>query len=109
MLQLISKSNDGITLSEISQKLDIPVSSTSDILCSFLETDMVEVRNSRLKSYVIGPTAYNIGTSFARNSSLLDKSRRIVDELSKTLNKTVFLGKPANNRVVYIYKHEPDS
>lgn len=109
ILQLISERPKGITLTEISNELDIPVSSTNDILKSLLDNDMVEIIEERSKLYGIGAMSYSIGSSYIRNSSLLDKAKSIIEELSVTLDKTVFLGKVANNKIVYIYKHEPDN
>lgn len=106
VLQLISKNNGDYTLTDISSALDIPVSSAADILKTLLEKDVVQYKDARLKSYAIGPMAYYIGSSYIRHNSLLDVARDIADELSLNLMKTVFIGKPTDTRIVYIYKRE---
>lgn len=109
ILSLIAERPKGITLSEIANELSIPVSSTVDILRSLLDTGMIEIIDERSKLYSIGVKAYSIGSSYIRNSSLIDKAKPIIEELGSQLNKTVFLGKVINEKITYIYKHEPDN
>jgi DNA-binding IclR family transcriptional regulator len=109
ILSLISERPKGITLSEIANELDIPISSTVDILRALLDTGMIEIIDERSKLYSIGVRAFSIGSSYIRNSTLLDKAIPVIKELGSELNKTVFLAKVINDRITYIYKYEPDN
>ncbi|WP_058485795.1 IclR family transcriptional regulator [Defluviitalea phaphyphila] len=109
ILELISEKPKGITLSEISNELDIPISSTKDIIQSLLELEMIEIIDKRSKLYGIGVKAYYIGSSFIRNTTIIDKARVSIEKLGTVLNKTIFLGKEINGKITYIYKYEPEN
>lgn len=109
ILELISKYPKGITLTEIANELQIPVSSTTDILRSLLDTNMIEIINDRSKQYGISVKAYTIGSVYIRNSTVIDKAKPIIEELGSELNKTVFLGKVVNDKITYVYKYEPEN
>ncbi len=107
ILELISNSPKGITLSEIAAGLHIPVTSVNDIVKALIETEMIEIIDERSKLYGIGVKAYYIGNSFISNTSLVDKAKPIVEELASQVTKTVFIGKEVNEKITYIYKYEP--
>ncbi|MBB6479877.1 IclR family transcriptional regulator [Spirochaeta isovalerica] len=107
ILEVIANESKGLTLSEIAAKLDIPITSASDIVRSLLDEGMVEVIDERSKVYGIGVTAYYIGNAFIANTSIVDKAKAAIEELSNKTNKTVFLGKEVQGKITYIYKHEP--
>lgn len=107
ILELISNEPNGLSLSEISGALDIPVTSVSDIVKALLDKEMIEIIDERSKLYGIGVKAYYIGNAFISNTSLVDKAKDIIEDLGKRLNKTVFMGKEVNEKITYIYKYEP--
>lgn len=107
ILEVISNEPKGLSLSEIASILDIPVTSTNDIVKALVDEDMVEVIDERSKLYGIGIKAYMIGNTYIANTTLIDKARPIIEELSEITNRTVFLGKEVNERITYLYKHEP--
>ena len=107
ILEIIANETKGLTLSEIAVKLDIPVTSASDIVKALLDEEMVEIIDERSKVYGIGVMSYYIGNAFIANTSLIDKAKIALEDLSNKTNKTVFLGKEVNGRITYIYKHEP--
>lgn len=107
ILEHIAKEKQGVTLSDIAMKLDMPVTSASDILKALLDKGMIEIIDERSKVYGIGVMAYYIGNAFLSNTNLIDKAKPIIEELGNELNKTVFLGKEVNDEITYIYKYEP--
>lgn len=107
ILEAIANESKGLTLSEIAVRLDIPITSASDIVKALLDEGMVEVIDERSKVYGIGVTAYYIGNAFISNTSIIDKAKAAIEELSAKTNKTVFLGKEVQGKITYIYKHEP--
>ncbi len=48
-----------------------------------------------------------IGNAFIANTTLIEKARDVIETLGEKLQKTVFLGKEVNRKIVYIYKYEP--
>ncbi len=108
ILDLISQHSEGLTLSEIALESGIPVASTNDIIKALLEEEMVEIIDHRSKAYGIGVKAFAIGNRFIANTSLVDKARRPMAELSQTSDRTVFLAKEYHGKITYIHKHSQD-
>lgn len=107
ILEVIANEPKGLSLSEIASILDIPVTSTNDIVKALVDEGMVELLDERSKIYGIGIKAYILGNAYIANTSLIDKAKPIMVELSERTNRTVFLGKQVDNKITYIYKHEP--
>lgn len=107
ILEIIAREKRGVTLSDIANELDMPITSASDILKSLLETEMIEIIDERSKVYGIGVKAYYIGNAFLSNTNLIDKAKPFIEDLGMTLNKTVFMGKEINGEITYVYKFEP--
>ncbi|MDC7232503.1 MAG: IclR family transcriptional regulator [Spirochaetales bacterium] len=107
ILEVIANEPKGLSLSEISAILDIPVTSASDIIKALLDEEMIELLDERSKIYGIGVKAYFIGNTFIANTSLIDKAKDVIEDLSRKTGRTVFLGKEVNGKITYIYKYEP--
>ncbi len=106
ILELVAEHDNGLTMSEIASELEMPVTSVNDIVKALLEMEMLDLIDTRSKAYGIGLKAFYIGNAYINNTSLIDRAKPIVKELGTQLNKTVFLGKHANGKVTYLYKHE---
>ncbi|GAB5493169.1 MAG: IclR family transcriptional regulator [Phototrophicaceae bacterium] len=106
ILELVAEHDNGLTMSEIANELDIPVTSVNDIVKALLEMEMLHLIDTRSKTYGIGLKAFYIGNTYIHNTSLLDRAKPIVKELGALLNKTVFIGKHANGKITYLHKHE---
>jgi DNA-binding IclR family transcriptional regulator len=106
ILELVAEYANGLTMSEIANELDIPVTSVNDIVKALVEMEMLDLIDARGKVYGIGLKAFYIGNAYIHNTSLIDRAKPIVEELGALLNKTVFLGKHAKGKVTYLYKHE---
>jgi len=106
ILELVAEHDNGLTMSEIANELDIPVTSVNDIVKALLDMGMLDLIDTRSKVYGIGLKAFSIGNAYINNTSLIDRAKPIVKELGTLLNKTVFLGKHANGKVTYLHKHE---
>lgn len=109
ILEIIAKCPKGLTLSEISTNLSIPITSVNDIVKALLETGMIEVIDERSKVYGIGVKSYYIGNNYITNTSIVDKSRSIIDNLGKEMGMTVFLAKEVSGKMTYLYKYEPEN
>ncbi len=58
IMEALANNSKGLSLTEISDLLDIPVTSTSDIVNALVEKEILEVINKRSKIYGIGVNAY---------------------------------------------------
>jgi len=105
VLELIAENKNGITLTEISKELNMPKASTSDILKSLMLKRMVELTDSRL--YKIGVKNLLLGNAYLANIDVVAVSMPYINALSEQTSNTVFIGKLIDNRITYLYKHEP--
>ncbi len=64
ILELISNNPDGLTLNEISEALQIPTSSTFDILQTLLINDMIHKIQPYSKRYILGTKTFMIGSRY---------------------------------------------
>ncbi|UJF15724.1 IclR family transcriptional regulator [Jeotgalibaca sp. MA1X17-3] len=108
ILDIVSKHDKGVTLSEIAQELGAPISSVNDIVRALVHTEMLELLDEKSKVYGVGIKSFLIGQRYINNTNILEKAVPIIDSLSSTLNKTVFFGRSVNEKLTYIYKSEPD-
>lgn len=106
ILQFIEENKAGVTLSEIAQHLSLPVTSTKDILAALQEKRMIEWQDPRLKTYKIGIKCFEMGSSYAANTNVLEVAIPYINDLSKEIDNTIFLGKLVDERIVYLYKSE---
>lgn len=109
ILKLVSKKQDGITLDEICEKLDLPKTSAYDIMVTLAETGMVNVAKGQKQRYTIGLTAYRIGINYTNNLDFIGTIEPVLKVFAKDIGKTVFFGVRADHEVVYICKFEPEN
>jgi DNA-binding IclR family transcriptional regulator len=104
ILSLLSTNQDGLTLSEISDILEIPKSSTHQLLHEMADSKFLCVTD---KKYRIGRKIFEIGISASRNYAMLDKVRAIIKESSDSLGKVIQLAVLDESEVVYLCKAKP--
>lgn len=109
ILTLISKSDKHLTLTEIAKKLDIPKSSALDVIQTLLAKDFIEVENAQAKTYRIGISIFTIGTKSIQDNNLQEAATEVLTNLSQKTQKTIFLGVPKNDKVIYVSKLEGNS
>jgi len=106
ILNLLSKNRE-LTLSELSDFLQIPVSSTSDILKALIEEQMIEIANTRAKTYKIGIKNHLFGNAYLANLNIVEIASPILDELADQTKYVVFLAKLFEDSVLYLHKSSP--
>ena len=109
ILQIIAKSNEGLEMDEICERLSIPRTSCYDILVTLVHLGMLEVNTGVKRSYKIGLNAYRIGMSYMNNRNISEIIAPALKELSKELQKTCFFGVLESDKIVYISKFEPEN
>ena len=89
ILELISKSEEGLTLSEIYKEAEMPKATTYDILQALYMEDAVYYKNEILKTYVIGSKLFTIGQSYMKNSNFI--LRNLLKEPKYLIMKNVLM------------------
>ena len=105
MLDLVSKSKDGLSLAEIINDMNIPKSSAFDILHSLVSLKMIEPSRYNDKKYILGINAYFLGIKYSQSKSLIDVCSKYVNELADKLKRTAFVGLLDGTDIIYIYKY----
>ncbi len=107
ILELLSSYNDGLNLNEIARELDIPKTSTFDILQTLVHMNVVSLKDSILKKYSIGIKAFEIGTAYIKNTEFNIVAEKPLKELAQKVERTVFLGVENDGHITYLNKYEP--
>ena len=107
ILELIAASENDLTLNDIAKFLQIPKTSAFDILTTLVETNMIYVKDPRLKTYAIGVKAYAIGNMYSKTSLLVNASAPIIKDLANTTGLTILIAKETNGKIIFIAKQEP--
>jgi DNA-binding IclR family transcriptional regulator len=105
ILKLLAQEKKGLTLSEISRELDIPVSSTHDIVYT-LEQEGFLCVNKELKTFAIGLSTFEIGASYLANVDLYSLTHRYLEEMMQQTESTTFLAVESRGEIVYLDKVE---
>ncbi len=107
ILELVSQQPKGITLNEIAKRLNIPTTSTFDIIHTLKYMGMLDIVDHYSKLYCLGPKAVIIGQQYLKNNDLVKVAKPYMIDLGERLHKTVFLAKEVDNQILYINKYEP--
>lgn len=106
ILELISKSPNGITLSEICKELEMPKATAYDILQALYQEDAVYYKNEILKTYVIGSKLFTLGQSYTKNSNFISFASPLLKEFAEKYEASTFACKRLGTKVTYVYKYE---
>jgi DNA-binding IclR family transcriptional regulator len=109
ILELIAKHDEGLTLGEIYRALDIPKATAYDFLQTLYAADAVYYKDPRLKNYVIGSKMFAIGSVYTKNSNLIEAAEHELRDFANRYGRTVFVTKRINDKVVYVFKYQPQS
>ena len=101
ILNLLQNHPLGLTTSEISASLDLPKSSSHELLHSMATENYLRLHKSR---YSLGLKVFEIGQAAARNSELLQHARPILRWVGGQLNEAVYLAVLDGTDVVYLSK-----
>jgi len=110
IIKLVANSQSGLTITEISQTLDIPKSSVFDIVHTFRQTGFLEIDSERLHTYKLGLEAFSVGYSYLRNLDICEIARPILTKLRDESGDTVFLAvRNGTSYITYVMKLISDS
>ncbi|MDR2822394.1 MAG: helix-turn-helix domain-containing protein [Acholeplasmatales bacterium] len=108
ILDLISKNSDGLTLSEIYKELNYSKSTTYDILKTLYKMDAIYYKDQRIKNYVIGSKMFQIGNTYIKHSSIIEASNKLLKSFSEKNETIVFISKRIDNKIIFVYKYQPN-
>lgn len=89
-LEILGQHLNGLSVSELSEFLEIPASSTHRILSS-LKTNHFILQDEETKKYRLGYKLFSISAGMNRNSTLVLSARPLMKELSVQIGRTVVL------------------
>lgn len=90
LLVLLSKEENGLTVSEISEVIGIPNSSAHRILQSLIKNNFV-VQSSETKKYMLGYQAITLGDNISKNNHLSVTAHEYMESLANHVGETVAL------------------
>ncbi len=105
ILELLMQYPDGISLSEISQHLDIPKSSAHGLLATLLGRGYLRAGRQE-RTYRLGVRLFELGSGYIAGTDLLADGQQIVREMAHACEETVHLAILAGNEVLYVAKEE---
>lgn len=98
ILELVCRSEQGLTLSDLSRQLEISKSTVHGIAAALEDTGAV-VRDPRSRRYAPGLTLFKLGRAAYSRITLRDVARPYIEELGERTEESVFLGVRHGERV----------
>lgn len=109
ILNLLSVSSKPLTQLEISQALDMPKSSTYELIYTLLEKGIVEFDNEDLRTFRLSLNIFEIGMTVLDKVEFHKISRSFLEELSHKTGETVFMAVEDTGAIVYVDRIEKNS
>lgn len=100
VLELLVGRPDGMTVTEISKKLDLPISSSHNLLKRMVTAEVAAVREDL--RYSLGPRAVRLGIRIVDGLEVRAISRRHLVDLARETGDDVYLAVPLGRRVAYV-------
>jgi len=105
ILQILSDEQHGLTLAQISERLDLPKSTVHRLLGVLLQRAFVR-KAPETNRYRLGPGFIGLCSHYLNNLELKTESSPFMAELSRTTGNTVFLAIRQHDKMVYIDSEE---
>ena len=107
LLDILSASEEGLTLSELARALDISKGSLHGLLKSLERLRVVEPVEGR--RYLPGPRIYDLALAYSERAGLRRAALPGMRRLAGAIGETVFLGRVEGNGVRVIARCAPES
>lgn len=107
IFDVLALSSKGISLGELSQKVDLPKGTTHRILSSLMYFDFVR-QDPESRDYSLGFKIVELGSSLLEQIDLRKEAEPFLHSLSQRVNETAYLAILERNEVVYIEKIEAE-
>ena len=102
IFELLAKNKNGLTVLDISKKLNIPQSSTSNLVKTLHDSGYIT--RDETKKYVLGVRLILLGSVAMESLDIGVVAKPILQRLMEKVQETVFLAIRAQTEVVYILK-----
>jgi len=107
LLEVMSRSERQLTLTELHKELSYPKSSLYMLLQTLVSRGWVEVDPQR-GSYGIGVRALLVGTSYLDHDPVVRTAIRVMEQVRQQINETVHLARLDGADVVYLASRESE-
>ena len=109
ILEQIAFSKEPQSLAEISKALDLPKSSTSDVINTLVECGYLCIADEHRKTYELSWKLFNIGSTLLGKTNLYKIARRHLEKLLEETRETVYLAIEDDGCILYIDKAETNN
>lgn len=108
LLDILSTSEDGLTLSELARTLEMSKGSIHGLLKTLESSGVIELSEER--RYILGPRLYDLAQTYIRRSGLRRFALPAMHRLATSTSETIFLGRlePEGVRIIECIKDESD-
>jgi DNA-binding IclR family transcriptional regulator len=100
VLELLVGRPDGMTVTEISKRLGLPISSSHNLLQRMVTAEVATVTEDL--RYSVGPRAVRLGIRIVDGLEVRALSRRHLQELARETGDDIYLAVPFGRRVAYV-------
>lgn len=104
IMELLSSSEEPMSLTEVCTELSIPKTSTYEIIQTLVNKELLVVSNDKLKTYSLGIKTFTIGLSYIKKNDLISIAHNHLIDMMKKSNSTVYLAVESNAEIVYLDK-----
>ena len=105
ILELLSNSESGMTLTELAKALDAPKSSILPLVHTMCARNFIYMQKETLR-YFIGVATYTVGISYNNRQTSLQFIKQEMDLITSACDETCQLGIQSRNMILYIAKTE---
>jgi len=106
ILELLSHSQEPLTLIQICEELSLPKSSAFEILNTLIQKGAVVYANEQLKTFKLSMKIFRIGTSVLAQTDLYGTAHPMLVRLGRMVGETAYLAVENNGRITYLDKVE---
>lgn len=100
VLELLAGRPDGMTVTEIAKRLELPISSSHNLLQRMVTTAVANVTDDL--RYSLGPRAVRLGIRIVDGIEVRAVSRRRLQDLARETGDDVYLAVPFSRHVAYV-------
>lgn len=100
VLELLVGHRDGMTVTEISKRLDLPISSTHNMLQRLVSADLVVASGG--PRYSVGGRLVRLGIKVVDALEIRSVARKPLQELARAIDDDVYLAVRLGRRLVYV-------
>lgn len=104
IMELLSREKKGFTIKEISERMNMPKTSTYDILETLVYKEILEKSIGEQNTYKIGIKSFQIGSTYLSTKEIFQIIDEPLGKLAEVTEKTVFYAIENDGEVVYMAK-----